>query len=82
MNDTKFEDHLQRTSTYQRSFYFVYFVQARGSTNLFDSRNHLDKPVSRNRLNLASISILFLFFNLISASIIYNYIFTILFRRT
>jgi len=23
MNDTEFEDHLQRTSTYQRSFHFV-----------------------------------------------------------
>jgi len=64
MNDTEFEDHLQRTSTYQRSFHFV--------DDLFDLRDHLDKFRGIG-LNQASIIFFFsfanLFFNLISAQV-------------
>jgi len=76
MNDIEFEGHLQRTSTYQRSFHFIepcrHAVFSISSICAIISINQF----RRIGLNLASIifflSFANLFFSLISAQVSYN----------
>jgi len=75
MNDTDLEDHLQRTSTYQRSFHFVDVGRCRHAVQrIFSIRAIISINQFRGiGLNLASIIFFFsfanLYFNLISAQV-------------